>query len=243
MVCLSHLSSMRLNFSLLYAGFDAPIAALDCGERCGPHNERGVPFCCDIRHAVPTAYLEEWEYLQAHTDLWRLWQGEDLADDEKLRQQTPAGQILIQCLGHRQCQRDYRALTCRAFPFFPYLDLRGNFLGLSYYWEYEERCWILSHLQVVTSNYIEQFIAAFEQVFACFPVERANFRHHSIVMRRIYGRRRRAIPLLHRNGNFYKVTPRNGRLRRCPLERLPQFGPYALAADLPFPDEQGGHDG
>jgi len=230
-------ASKRIDFARLYAGFEAPIAALNCGDRCAPYNEHGVPFCCDTRHAVPTAYLDEWEYLQAHTDLWHEWEGEDPVESDYLRQQTPEGQVLIACRGHLLCQRSFRSLTCRSFPFFPYLDRQGRFLGLSYYWEFEDRCWVISNLHVVSAEYRQQFITAFEQLFEAYPQERENFRHHSAVMRRIFGRRHRAIPLLHRNGGCYKITPRSGRMRRVPVEKLPKFGPYRLAAELPFPDE------
>lgn len=233
------MSEFRANdYAKFYAGFQAPIAALDCGDRCAPYNERGVPFCCDTRHAVPTAYLAEWEYLLANTDLWHLWSDEAHPDAASLQEQTPGGQVLIACQGHQFCQREFRSLTCRAFPFFPYIDRRGAFIGLSYYWEYEDRCWVISNLQVVSDPYRGQFIAAYEALFAAHPAERENFRHHSTVMRRVFGRRKRAIPLLHRNGGAYKITPRNGRLRRVALEKLPKFGVYKIAAEMPFPDER-----
>ena len=111
----------------LYANFDAPIAAFDCGEKCAPYNEGGKPFCCDICHAVPTGYKSEWEYLRKSTDLWREWTAEVCTDTleeaeeerKRLEEETPARMKLMECLGPDQCQRDFRALTCRQFPFFP----------------------------------------------------------------------------------------------------------------------------
>lgn len=228
---------MGLDFAAFYSNFDAPISALDCGERCAPYNEGGIPFCCDTRHAVPTAYVQEWEYLQAHTGLWHLWNPTDKRQAEALQKQTPRGQVLIECLGWKHCERQYRAVTCRAFPFFPYLDRAGRFLGLAYYWEYEDRCWVISNLQVVSEQYRQQFIRAFETLFAAMPEERESFRYHAMIMRRVFGRWHRAILLLHRNGGYYKVTPSNGRMRRISAQCLPKFGPYALAAALPFADE------
>ena len=225
------------DFAALYPRFNAPIAALDCGARCAPYNERGVPFCCDTRHAVPTAYLPEWEFLKESTDLWHLWEAEQPAETARLQDQTPPGQVLIECLGHRLCQRGYRSITCRSFPFFPYNTRAGEFIGLSYYWEYEDRCWVISNLQIVSPDYRAEFIAAFDWLFEKWPDERESFRYHSTMMRRIFGRRGRAIPLLHRNGEAYKITPRNGRLRRVPVESLPKFGSYKLAAQMPFSDE------
>lgn len=227
----------RINFVDLYGHFNAPISEFDCGDRCAPHNERGVPFCCDTRHAVPTAYKEEWQYLEQNTDLWHLWEADSPEDTLRLQLQAPEGQVLIACLGHAACRRGFRSITCRSFPFFPYLDREGNFLGLSYYWEYEDRCWVISNLHIVTPEYRSQFIRAYDEIFNRIPEEQENFRSFSNTMRRVFGRRHRAIPLLHRNGFTYKVTPRNGRMRRIALEKLPLFGPYAVAAELPFPDE------
>lgn len=221
----------------LYAGFDAPIAALNCGERCAPYNARGVPFCCDTGHAVPTAYTGEWAYLQANTDLWRPYGEVDPAAAARLQDQAPPGQVLIACQGAAHCQRGFRSLACRAFPFFPYLTRAGEFTGLSYYWEYEDRCWVISNLQLVSPEYRAQFIAAYDRLFERLPAEVESFRHHSAVMRRVFGRRKRAIPLLHRNGGCYKVSPRTGRMRRVPIASLPKFGPYRLAEALPFPGE------
>lgn len=224
-------------FAALYAGFEAPISALNCGERCAPYNEHGVPFCCDIRHAVPTAYQAEWEYLQQNSDLWRLWQPQDEGASAELLDQVPEGQVLIACRGHLACQRSFRSLTCRAFPFFPYVTVGGEFIGLSYYWEYEDRCWVISNLRVVDPLYLAEFVATFDALFERLPEEREVFRYFSSRMRRLFGRRHRAIPLLHRNGGYYKVTPRNGRLRRVDPQKLPRFGVYKIAAAMPFPDE------
>jgi len=225
------------DFSLLYAGFHHPITALDCGQKCAPYNQHAVPFCCDTRHAIPTAYLVEWEYLQTNTDLWHRWQAAQVSETARLQAKTPTGQVLIECNGHLLCQRQFRAITCRAFPFVPYLTHVGEFLGLSYYWDYEDRCWVISNLDQVTDAYIEGFIATYETIFPDYPEEKEAFRYHSSVMRRIYSRRKRAIPLLHRNGNTYKVSPGSGRLTKIHRDSLPRFGPYKIAAELPFPDE------
>src|SRR6266498_4106312 len=110
----------------LYDGFDSPIASLDCGTKCAPHNPSGKPFCCDICHAVPAAYQDEWGYLQKNTNLWHEWHGNECesgAEDEheKLLAETPDNMILLACLGPTLCQRPFRALSCRHFPVFPYI--------------------------------------------------------------------------------------------------------------------------
>ncbi len=227
----------RLNIRRLYDRFDASMTAIDCGTKCAPHNPSGKPFCCDICHAVPAAYRQEWDYARANTDLWHEWEGETPEITAELRADAPPGQVLIGCQGFLACQRNYRALTCRAFPFYPYVTREGEFIGLSYYWQYEDRCWVVSNLAVVTPEYRQEFIATFDRLFEAMPEEKESFRYHSIIMRRVFGRKKRTIPLLHRNGGAYKVTPRTGRMRRVAVEALPKFGPYKIAADLPFEDE------
>lgn len=226
-------------FAGLYACFHAPLASLDCGQRCAPYNEGGAPFCCDTRHAVPAAYQAEWSYLQANTDLWHLWEGRTMGETEQLEALAPEGQVLIACLGYQLCQRDFRSLTCRAFPFFPYLTRQGQFIGLSVYWEYEECCWVINNLQVVSRAFREEFIQTFDQLFARLPGELEVFRQFSARMRRVFGKRHSIIPLLHRNGGFYKISPRDGRRRRASPEKFRKYGPYKIAAQLPFPDELG----
>jgi hypothetical protein len=225
------------DFAAVYARFQSPIAKLDCGKKCAPYNEKGVPFCCDIHHAVPTAYQEEWQYLKVSTDLWHLWNGENPEESNRLRGETPPGQELIACKGHHHCQRSFRALTCRAFPFFPYLTGEGEFIGLSYYWEYEDRCWVISNLQVVQPEYRAEFVAAYDHLFKAAPDERENFRHHSRIMREIFASRQRSIPVLHRDGLICKISPVTEKMRRISADSLPRFGPYRIAAKLPFPDE------
>src|SRR5512139_2810489 len=95
----------------LYNSFQAPISAINCGDKCAPYNESGVPFCCDTRHAVPTAYDVEWEYLRTNTDLWHEWHANDPRETDRLRSQKPEGQVLIECLGHQSCQRQFRSIT------------------------------------------------------------------------------------------------------------------------------------
>jgi hypothetical protein len=226
------------DFADLYAEFDAPITVFDCGAKCAPYNEFRVPFCCDTSHAIPTAYLPEWRFLQANTDLWHAWQSDDPDETKRLSNELPKGQILIECLGHKLCQRGFRSVTCRAFPFFPYISKENEFLGLSYYWDYEDRCWVVSHLDKVTPTYIQAFVNAYETLFMHIPEEFGNFRYYSINMRRIFGRQKRKILLLHRDGYHYQVTPRNGQLDRIDSAFLPKFGPYAIADMLPFPDEK-----
>jgi hypothetical protein len=51
------------------------------------HNDLGIPFYCDIQHAVPTAHQVEWEYLEVKTDIWQLRGSEDQDVISQLRQE------------------------------------------------------------------------------------------------------------------------------------------------------------
>jgi hypothetical protein len=216
----------KIDYPKLYANFDAPIAAFDCGEHCAPHNRNAVPFCCDTHHAVPAVYKGEWTHLQTHTDLWHIWQGRSEVETRRLQEGTPESMLLLECKGHPMCQREFRALSCRAFPFYPYVTPDSWFAGLTYYWQFEDTCWVISNLQVVTQRFHAEFMTAFDEVLYRIPGELENYRALSTSMRRVFSRWGRAIPLLHRNGGLYKVTPRNGRMRRADVMRLPKFGPY-----------------
>jgi hypothetical protein len=169
-----------IDYADLYQHFKAPLTRFDCGKKCAPYNDLGVPFCCDTQHTVPSAYLDEWSYLTSNTDLWHIWESKDPKETERLQKQRPDSQVLIACKGHEHCQRNYRSITCRAFPFFPYLTHQGEFIGLSYYWEYEDRCWVISNLKDVTQEYRKQFIKVFDTLLRIMPSEMEDFFHHSL---------------------------------------------------------------
>lgn len=225
----------------LYKTFLSPISDLDCGAKCSAYNEHHVPFCCDTRHVIPLAYCSEWDYLSENADMWERISCNEILDFEHLKEKIPPDQVMIKCQGHQKCQREYRSITCRSFPFFPYIDQKGNFIGLSYYWEYEDRCWIINHLDCVSPRFRDEFVFAYEYIFAHSNHEFANFRHQSIIMRRVFGRKKRAIPLISRFPSpqlrYYKISPHNGRMRRVGVDSFAKHGNYNLVDKLPFADE------
>ena len=216
----------------LYDGFDAPIARLDCGQKCAPHNPSGKPFCCDICHAVPAAYKSEWSYLQPSTDLWHEWRGDECNDSlsarerARVRDETPESMILLACLGPDRCQRDFRALSCRQFPFFPYVTADYRFVGLAYEWEFESKCWVISNLSQVSARYREEFVRTYDELFALFQEEFDSYAAHSEEMRAHFIEQKRRIPILHRNGGVYLLSPASERMVRVEAGKLARFGPY-----------------
>ncbi len=218
------------NIRQWYDDFNSPIFPLDCGVLCAPHNPQNIPFCCDICHAVPAVYHQEWAYLRQHTDLWHVWRGDECLthpeQPEELLVETPSNMLLLACQGARQCQRQYRALSCRQFPFFPYITSDLCFLGFTYEWEYESVCWAISHLEQVTQDYRQEFMSFFERLFANQIEELESYAIRSDQMRQVFAQCRRRIPILHRNGGYYLLSPASERLRRVSADCLPHFGPY-----------------
>ncbi len=220
----------KLDIRRFYDQFDAPITSLDCGAMCAPHNPSGKPFCCDICRAVPAAYHQEWEYLRQHTDLWHEWRGDECAaepcDPSVLKDDTPEHMRLLACKGPAHCQRQYRSSSCRQFPFFPYITADDRFIGLAYDWDFEPTCWVISHLDAVTDTYRREFIRTYDEIFSIWPDEYESYAYLSEDFRAEFSKRKRRIPILHRNGGTYLLSPGNERLRRVAPQSLPRFGPY-----------------
>jgi hypothetical protein len=214
----------QINFRQLYDQFDQSITEDDCGKHCVGHNPSGKPFCCDICQAVPAVYTDEWTYLNQATRLWRPWLGTECAGQDQrtaeLRESTPENMVLLACLGPDQCQRNYRALSCRQFPFFPYITEDFRFIGLAYEWHFEPTCWLINHLDLVRQSYRQEFVAAFDYVFDQWPDEMESYADLSAEMRDVFGAQGRRIPVLHRNGSDYLLSPGNDRLRRADLSRV-----------------------
>jgi hypothetical protein len=213
-----------------YDRFDSPITMFDCGEKCAPYNPSEKPFCCDICQAVPAAYHQEWAYLRQNTNLWHVWRGDECAENPEdpagLHAETPDTMLLLACQGPDYCQRDYRALSCRQFPFFPYVSSGLRFLGLAYEWEFESACWVISHLADVSDTYRQEFIQAYEHLFDLWPEELNSYILHSEDLRAHYAALKRRVPILHRNGGYYLLSPVRERLQRISPTRLPRFGFY-----------------
>jgi hypothetical protein len=215
----------------IYDGFDSPIASLDCGRMCAPHNPSGKPFCCDICHAVPAVYKSEWKYLKDNTGLWHKWRGDECEtttteDRVHLKAETPNEMVLLACLGPSRCEREFRAISCRQFPFFPYVTSDYRFLGLAYEWEFESKCWVISNVSQVTQKYRDEFVSTYDRLFALFQNEFENYAYHSEKLRTEYIQRKKRLPLLHRNGAVYLVSPQNERMNRVDVSQLPKFKPY-----------------
>lgn len=196
-------------YSRIYSELTAPISQkVDCGKFCAPFNE-GQPVCCSTQHAVPIVSKAEWSVLKKRTEIWSKFQPYD-KNTQKIVKDLPTDCRAIECKGARFCERDNRTLACRAFPFFPYIDKKNNVVGLSVYWTFDDRCWVISNLQVVEQDYIDQMLDTYEHLFAADEDEFNAYVEESAKMRRVFGRRKQPIPILARDGKVFKVMPKSG---------------------------------
>jgi hypothetical protein len=222
--------SPDIDIRRIYDSFDVPVTPFDCGQICAPHNPSGKPFCCDICQAVPAAYRLEWDALKTSTGLWKVWQGNECPEDAdrivELLDETPDHMLLLACLGPDRCERENRLLSCRQFPFFPYVTSDFRFLGLTYEWEFEYTCWVISNLSQVTEAYRKEFVQTYDHLFALWQEEFDSYASLSEEMREHFSAKRRRIPLLHRSGGWYLVSPKSDRMQRVSPELLPRFGYY-----------------
>ena len=220
----------QINFRYLYNHFHTPITYVDCGSMCAPHNSSGKPFCCDICQAVPALYKQEWVYLQNNTNLWKKWNGNECPERkeriEELLASTPHTMLLGACLGPHDCQRNFRAISCRQFPFFPYITEDYRFIGLAYEWAFEETCWVINHLDQVLPAYRQEFITTYDALFDQWPHEMDSYADLSAEMRETFIQQKRRIPILHRNGQDYLLSPSSDKLARTDLSTYRKFGSY-----------------
>lgn len=224
-------------FRDLYRGFDMPLCEIDCGSKCGPYNDYGVPVCCDIHQVIPSAFELEWRYLRENTDLWKPWSSSTDLDDQELEEGILDGQVLLQCKGYRDCEREFRSLTCRAFPFYPYLDSTGGLRGLAYYPEFRFGCWILSNLDVVEQSFKEAFQWVFQRVFELYPYYRQNFIEYSEYERYKAAKENEMIVLLGFAGDVRLIDPVTEEDNPVQYSDLRAYGPFEITRELRFPGE------
>ncbi len=219
-----------LDFHKLYAAFNEPVTEIDCGLKCAVHNPNRQPVCCDICLAVPCAYEQEWQYLQANSDLWHAWLENDCYSSNTHKQELTAEishyQVLLACQGAAKCQRDFRAISCRQFPFFPYITADFRSIGLTYYWQYENTCWVISNLEQVSPLFRHESISFFDQLFDYWPDEMESYARLSESMRNEFSIRKQRIPVLHRNGSNYLLSPGCERMSKMKPSNYRNFGFY-----------------
>ena len=212
------------DYAVLYDRFKASVSRYDCGKYCAPLNN-GEPVCCTTGHAIPIMDKTEFRLLRTRSDLWHKFKVTNASDRELLSDMHKTC-MAAECKGARHCERDNRSFACRAFPFYPYITREDKVVGLATYWTFEDRCWLMSNMQVVEQDFIEEFIIAYEMVFAKDTYERKVMRDQSANHRRQFSRLGRIIPLIGREGGFFKVMPYTGEIRPAKITEFKKQGPF-----------------
>lgn len=79
-------------------------------------------------------------------------------------------------------------------------------------------------------QYRQEFIDTYDVLLADWPDEYDSFYYLSEDMRAHFLKLGRRIPILHRNGGYYLLSPKSERLVRVNPQQLPRFGPYKNSA-------------
>lgn len=216
------------DFAEVFDRFRSSVSRYDCGRFCAPLNN-GEPVCCSTDNAIPIVDKTEFQLLRSRTDLWHLYKPVD-ATSRQIVKELHKSCTAIECKGARFCERDNRTMACRAFPFYPYFNREGELLGLATYWGFEDRCWLISNMQVVERDFIREFVAAYEYIFQRDPDELKAMKSQSAYHRRTFSRRNESIALIGRDGGFFRVLPRSGRIVPLAVEKLPRYGAYKSPA-------------
>ena len=216
------------HYRRIYELLQAPISRFDCGRKCAPLN-KGEPVCCSTQNAVPVVHRAEYQELKRRSDLWGDFTPYDAAT-KKIVKELHKSCVAVECKGVQFCERDNRSLACRAFPFFPYIDKAGQFIGLGTYWDFEDRCWMMSNIQLVERPYIAEFVTAYEYLFSVDPREYETFKDFSATMRRVFSRKKRAIFLIGREGGFLKVLPHGRGIKTVGKDALKPRPPFTSRA-------------
>ena len=209
----------------IYDILQAPVSSKhDCGRICAPLNG-GEPICCSTENAIPVVDKDEWTLLKHRTKMWKIFKPFDAAS-RKIVDDLATTCRAIECNGARNCERDNRTLACRSFPFFPYMSKDGFIIGVSYYWGFEDQCWVISNLDKVDIEYVAEMVRAHEILFEEDPDELETFMDHSADMRRVFSRWDRAIPVITADGRYLKVLPHGEGVERAGADDFEAFGPY-----------------
>lgn len=211
-------------YASIFKDFTASVVPVDCGEKCRHLND-GIPICCDTDHAVPVMDRSEFKLLRSRSKLWRMYKP-STPDGKEIVDSLHHECVAAVCKGAAFCERDNRSLSCRAFPFFPFISKDDEFLGLAHYWDFEDRCWVISNMQMVTPEFIDEFHATYDLLFSEKPDEKDVFKDFSTNMRRVFSRKRRSIFVIERDHNFLEIKPKGKGMAKVSGDALPKFDPY-----------------
>ena len=97
--------------------------------------------------------------------------------------------------------------------FEPYLDTRGNLLGLVYNRVIEDKCYLVDRPQIVTKEFVRQYMRFIEKFFKMLPSEKELYMEQSRIYRNLMSRRKKPLVVLTEKGPF-EGAYREGKLLR-----------------------------
>ena len=188
------------NLRELYALIEAPVTAFNCGTLCSPTND-GVPFCCDRDQLFPVLWKTELAMHRKWSDFWEERPPEDALERRMLKSMRPCFTV-GECAGPEHCEREKRSISCRTFPFEPYLDHTGELVGLVFDHRFGMRCPLAGEERFddVTPKFIDQALRFFTRLFEIDPKEVEAYLGTSEQKRRSFAQKGRPVPVLTRKG-------------------------------------------
>ena len=120
---------------------------------------------------------------------------------------TPEHMVLLACKGAAHCQRNYRAISCRQYPFFPYITSDMRFIGLGYDWENVDKCWVIQNLDQVTKEYRQQFVAMYDYILEEMRGEMKAYYFLSEEYRDYALEQGQPVKIIHRDGGIMEIYP------------------------------------
>ncbi len=214
------------HYAKMYDSFGASISkSVDCGKMCAPLNG-GLPVCCTTDHAVPIVTTGELKHLKSFSDVWKKYKPTDKAG-RKIVDEMHEDCRAIECKIVPFCDRKSRTLACRAFPFFPYFTREEEMVGLSYYWIFDDRCWVISNLRIVEPEFVAEMLDTYDYLFKKDRDEKEAMLDQSKSMRQVFSKKGKVIPIVARDGQYFKVLPKTkGVVVPAKLSDFKPIGPF-----------------
>jgi len=155
----------------LYRMLSVRMTDFDCGKWCAPRNN-GIPYCCDGKKVLPVLFKDEYRWHRQQGGFWHKLHVKTKAD-KRLVEESCSYNVFALCPGVRDCRRTLRSLTCRLFPFEPFLDSRGSVMGLVYQSSESGCCPLMGKPQhIYIRKYIRNAIRVWQELVDTFPEEK-----------------------------------------------------------------------
>lgn len=199
----------------------APMISFDCGRFCVKAN-RGGPLCCDQKKFIPLLFKAEYRLLKERGQLWTRMPVITKAE-KKLVEDICDYNVFCLCQGVKSCRRSLRSLSCRAFPFEPFVNADGKVIGIVFQYEKKEKCPLIGMPEsVFNPRYIRNSIIFWQEIIDIIPEEKDLFIDES----------RKRIRRAKRNGGrivIFGNPSARSKKRGLSLEKLSRARSLALA--------------